>query len=50
MKCPHCGTAVGNNLKGAKKGLNGVQGTSKIVVVYCFEDDCGKVLGVLPAS
>lgn len=50
MKCPHCGTAVGNNLKGAKKGLNGVSGTPRVVVVYCFNDDCGAVLGVLPAS
>jgi predicted ABC-type sugar transport system permease subunit len=50
MKCPHCGTAVGNNLKGARKGLNGMSVPAHIIVVYCFNDSCGKVLGVLPAS
>ncbi len=47
-KCPHCGTVVGNNLKGDKKGLIGVSGIRDVIVVYCFNDKCGKVLGVLP--
>ena len=45
MKCPHCGTPVGNNLKAAKKGLTGSGLLSGVVVVvYCSNEACGAVL------